>query len=157
MKGSWNSSMPLINTILTILNFFPIQKIFNYKNLMRKIIVYSFFFLFSISSYVFGCISLYYYLVDYWGEVLAALSLCLFSLIISFSLLTIDKLLKSKKNKPSHLLFSHLEEGLNQIPNTQKLVKTLKKTSPKVLITVLGAVALATYIIVPKKKNNKTD
>lgn len=153
MKDFLNSSMPLINTLLTILNVFPIQKICKYKYYIKKLILYSIFFIFLISSYIFGCIALYFYLANYWGEVLAAFSLSLLLLIISSGFIIIDKLIRSKKKPSSHQLFSHLEKYVDHIPNSQDFVKALKKTSPSVLIIVLGTVALATYVIASKKKD----
>lgn len=152
MKGLFNSSVSFIS-IKTILNFFSLSNIFNYKDFFRKIIIYSISFIFLTTAYVFGFIALYCYLLPYWGEALAAFALCLLSLIIGFSLILTGRLLKAKKKQATSPILPLLEKGLEHIPNSQDLRDVLAKASPKVLITVLGVAALATYILFSKKKD----
>jgi len=151
MKGLFNSSVSFI-TIKMILNFFSVCNIFNYKDFFRKIVIYSISFLFLTTGYVFGFMALYCYLLPYWGEALAAFALCLLSLIIGFSFILMGRLLKSKKKQATSQILPLLEKGLDHIPNSQDLKDVLAQSSPKVLVTVLGVVALATYMVYLKKK-----
>ncbi|MBA3814186.1 MAG: hypothetical protein H0X26_06825 [Alphaproteobacteria bacterium] len=144
--------MSLINIIPMILKMFPLQKLVDYKHLIKKIILYGISSLFLISFYVFGSIALYYYLIPYWGEATAALSLCLLSLFIGIALILTARLLKVKKKPPPPQLLPLLEKSFDQMLNTKDLTKILYKASPKVLITVLGAVALGSYAVFWKKK-----
>lgn len=148
--------MSLVNIIVTILKFFPVQECIQYKQFIRKIIIYSVSFVFLIGSFITGYIALYYYLVPHWGEALAALSLCLLSLIVSMTLILTAKLLKPKKKQASSQVFPFFEKSLDQVLNTQDLTNTLKKASPKVLVAVMGAAAMASYIVFIKKNYGHT-
>lgn len=152
MKGSESSYMPLIKTILMTIQLVPLHKVFNYKKIIKNIIIYCISFVFLISAYVFSCIALYSYILPYWGAVLSALSLCLLGLIIGLGLLVGNKILKPRKREPSSALLSLLEKALCQIPNAQDITKTLAKLSPGALITLLGVVAIASCIMCSKEK-----
>ena len=151
MKSLFAVLAALLN-FKTIVNFFSILNIFDYKNCIRKFIIYSISFVFLSTAYVFGCIAFYCFLLPYWGETLTAFTFCLLSLIISIGLIIVGKSLRSKKKQTTSHIAPFLEKSLNHIPNSQDLTKFLEKASPKVLVTVLGVVALTTYIMVSKKK-----
>lgn len=145
--------MSLINMIAMVVKLSPIQKSYNYKHFFMRIILYIISFLILISAYVFGAIALYYCLLPYYGQVAAAFVLCLLSLFMSLGLILTAIRLKSKKKKPSHELLPFLERSLDHLPNSEDLVKALRKASPTVLLTVFGAVAVAAYIMFSKKKD----
>jgi len=149
MKRLFNLLISLMNMIPIIINLFPRQEGYNFKSLARKTISYAISFVFLVSAYVFGCIALYSYLLPYWGAPLSALFLCLFGLILSLGLILGNRLVKAKKSKPSPNL---IEQALGEVPNFQDLSKILMKTSPKVLLTVMGAVALTAYMVILRKR-----
>lgn len=154
MKSLFTASAALLN-FKTIVNFFSIHNLFDYKNCIRKFIIYGIAFVFLSTAYVFGCIAFYCFLLPYWGETLSAFSLFLLSLIISVCLIIGGRFLKSKKKQPSPPITSFFEQGLDLMTKSQDLTKLLEKASPKVLVTVLGVVALTAYIMCSKKKEKQ--
>lgn len=146
-------SMSLMNIILTIIKILPTQSSQRCKYFFYKALLYFVSFLFLISTYVFGAMAFYSFLVPYWGVPLSAFALCLLSLIISSSLIITGMLLKPKKKKPSPQILPFLEKSLDHLPNAQDLVKTLNKASPAILLTVLGVAAVTTCIVLFKKNH----
>lgn len=153
MKDWVNTSMSFINIMLNIIKLIPLKSRRCCKYFFYKTLLYFVSFLFLVSAYVFGCIALYYYFMPFWGETLAAFSLCLLSFMVGFGLIITGTVLNSKKKKPSPQILPLLEKSFDHLPNSQDLVKALTKASPAVLVTVLGAAAVATYIMFFKNKD----
>lgn len=151
MKEWVSLSMSFMNIILNIIKILPIQSRQRCKYFFYKTLIYFISFLFLISTYIFGSMAFYSFLVPYWGVPLSAFALCLLSLIISFGLIITGVLLKPKKKKPSPQILPLLEKSLDHLPNSQDLVKTLNKASPAILLTVLGVAAVTTCIVLFKK------
>jgi len=143
--------MAFLNLALPLFKLLSLQRAFNYKNIAKKIVLYTIALILFITFYVFGCITFYYFLLPYWGETLAAFSLALLSLIFSLSLILIANRLKIKKKQTPPLLNLPLENTINQ-----DLHKIVKETSPKVIMAVFGAIFLATFLVCRGKKQNKT-
>ena len=142
--------LPIIKIIVVVAQNLATQK--SYRNLIKKLLSYGGAIFFLISSYIFACIALYYFLLPYCGEALAALSICLLFLIISFGLIMIGRGSKPQKKDSSPLLLSHLENYFGSMPDSQDLMKALKKASPQILATVLGGLAITAVVKIFKKK-----
>ena len=153
MKNWLNSTMSFVNIALNLLKMLPAQSRINFKNFFYKIILYFIAFLVLISTYVFGAMALYYFLVPCCGQGLAALYLCLLSLFISLSLILTGIRLKSKNKKPPPQALPFFEKSLDYLPTTHDVVKTVMKAPAAVLLPVIGAVVAATYFIFFKRKH----
>lgn len=139
----------LIKIIPIILKILPTQKCLNYKVIIKKIIGYSVAFFFFISSYVFGCMTLFYYLTPHWGEPLSAFFLCILSLGIGFGfVIAATTLKKPKKNDVLHDALPALYKAVH----SQDMQKLLAKASPAFLIMALGVIALGAYAVSRKRK-----
>ena len=159
MKDLLNLSFSNKNIISVILNLFPFRKIFSFKNLIRKIVLYSISSIFLIISGFFGFSAFYHYLTPLWGETLAALFLCFLSLLIAIGLMLIARLLQPKKKQSSPQIMPLLEKSLDHVRNldSEDLTKIIKEVPPKVLVTVLAAAALTACVIFCKKKRSKKE
>ncbi len=159
MKDLLNISFSNKNLISVILNLFPFQKIFNFRNVIRKIVLCSIASVFLIISGVFAISALYHYLIPFWGEALAALFLCFLFLLIAFGLMLIASRLYPKKTQSSPQIIPLLEKSLDQMRNLdcEDLTELMKKVPPKALFAVLGAVALTSCVIYCKKKKSKKE
>jgi len=159
MKDLLNISFSNKNVISVILNLFPFQKIFNFKCLIRRVVLYSIASLFLIISAVFGLSALYHYLVPFWGEALAALFLCFLFLVIALGLIVTAGILYPKKTQSSPQIIPLLEKSLDQLRNLdgEDLSELMKKVPPKAIAAVLGAVALTSCLIYCKKKKSKKE
>lgn len=153
MKTRLSTFISLINIISSIINALPLQRSSKYKHFIKKTIIYFFSIFFLINGYIFGSIALYYYLLPYWGESLSALSLCLLFIVMSFTFVIAGKLLKSKDNQSPLPLSSLVEKSLHHIPNFQEFTKIVAQASPKVLLTILGIIVVATCTAFCKKKD----
>ena len=153
MKNWLISSMSFVNIILSLVKMLPAQSRINFKNFFYKILLYCGAGFILISTYVFGSMALYFYLVPHCGRALAALTLCLLSLLISLGLIITGRLLKTKKRKPPPQALPMFEKSLSSLPNSQDLVKALMKAPPAVLVPVMGAVVAAAYFVFFKKKH----
>lgn len=143
---------PLIRIMVVVAQNLAMKK--NYKHLIKKLLSYGVAVFFLISSYIFACISVYYFLLPYCGEALAALALCLLFLILSFGFIMIGKRSEALKKEPCAPLLSDLENYLECVPAAEELMKTLKKASPQILIMALGGLAITAVVKILKKKNN---
>jgi hypothetical protein len=103
------------------------------------------------SAYIFACISLYSFLVPYWGEAFSALFICTLFLGLSFGVVLVSRRKKScKQDSPS--LDSCLETSSESMPNFQEMVDVLQKASPQILAGVAGGLAILTVVKLLKKK-----
>ena len=153
MKKLANVLMAFLNMATPILKLTSLHKTINYKNIFIKITIYFISLIFLITFYVFGCISLYSFLTVYYGETIAALSLCLLSLIITMCLILTAKRLKIKKKLPPPQLIPTLEKNIDQLFKMQDFQKMLKKNPSIVPITVVGAITLVSLFSFFRKKS----
>lgn len=123
-----------------------------YQLVMKKIISYGGAIFFIITAYIFACIALYSYLWPHIGEALAALSICILFLIISFGFMMLGRRSKFVKKVPPSSLRSGLEPYLESVPESQELLRALRKASPEILVTVLGGIAITALIKYFKKR-----
>lgn len=144
--------IPLVKIMVVVTQNLAMKK--NYEHLIKRLLSYGAAVFFLISAYIFACISVYHFLLPYCGKALAALSLCLLFLILSFGFIMIGKRSKALKKEPSAPMLSDLERYLNCVPASEELMKTLKKASPQILIMALGGLAITAVVKTLKKKNN---
>lgn len=152
MKNFLKPLLSIANIASLSLKIFPIKSFFDYKFFIRKVILYSVSFVLLITAYVFSCLGLYYFLLPYGGETLAAFALCLLFLILSGGLVLTVRLLKSKKKQSSSQPYPFVENNLKHIPSSQEFTQLLMKASPAILVILLGVAAVATYVMLPGKK-----
>lgn len=122
-----------------------------YKCFLRMSLFYGIALFLFFSAYIFACISLYSFLVPYWGEAFSALFICTLFLGLSFGVVLVSRRKKScKQDSPS--LDSCLETSSESMPNFQEMVDVLQKASPQILAGVAGGLAILTVVKLLKKK-----
>lgn len=148
-----NKALDLLNNIIKIatiaVKICPPQKCFNYKIIVKKAIGYSIAFLFFISAYIFGCMTLFYFLAPHWGAPLSALFLCILSLCVG--LCFVIAAIRSKKTKQNDALHNALP-ALYKAVHSKDMQKLLAKSSPAFVIMALGVIAIGAYAVHYKRK-----
>jgi len=141
--------LPAVKILGTVVQSRVMQK--SYKHLIKKIVSYSGAVFFIISAYIFACMALYSFLWPYVGEALAALSICFLFLILGLGFMIMGRKTKAQTQVPPPSKFSDLEHYLDFVPDSQELMKVLKKASPQILATVLGGLAITALVKIFKK------
>jgi hypothetical protein len=143
----------LFGLVMTIFNFtIPFFKL-NYRNIFIKIALYFIATIFLISFYIFACVSLYNFLIPYWGEALSALSLCFLFLISTIGFIFIAHRLKVKKKVPPPQLLPALEKNMDSLLNIKELQKFIKKNPSAIPIAMVGVFSLFSLFSFLNKKN----
>lgn len=141
--------LPAVKILGTVVQGHVMQK--SYKHLIKKLLSYAGAVFFIISAYIFACMALYSFLWPHVGEALAALSICFLFLILGLGFMIMARKTKAQREVPSPPKFSNLENYLDFVPDSQELMRGLKKASPQILATVLGGLAITALVKIFKK------
>lgn len=150
MKSVLSWVGPLANLLVTALSFISSQKAPNYK----RILAYISGGLFLFFGFILGCMSLYSYLLPYWGEALSLLSLCYLFLIFGLISFLIGRHFKHRQDLSSTDV-PLLEKVLYQLPNHKALSDMIPETPPKVLLGLCAVALLISYLVSSKEKKSK--
>lgn len=141
--------LPVVKMLSMVIQNLAMQK--SYKHLIKKLVSYAGAAFFIISAYIFACMALYSFLLPYVGEALAALSICFLFLVLGLGCMIMGRKTKAQKEVPSPPRLSNLEQYLDFVPESQEVLRALKKASPQILATVLGGLAITALVKIFKK------
>jgi hypothetical protein len=135
----------IMSFVTPLLRLFPI-KVPNYRRLFANLIAS----LFLLGGFLLGCMTLYSFLIPYWGETVSLLALTLLFLAISLVLYIVGRRLRPKPS-PVQMSLPFIEKTLKQHASYQTLNQLLPEVSPQILVAIAGAAMVVSYLMKSKK------